>query len=135
MSIDMESIDTDKLTRVYEKIRKARSENTKEYEARDKELKAQLETVGAALLSWLIDNNMQSSHTANGLTFYKEEIVTPTAADWNIIYEWIAENDAWEALEKRLTKTFFKNYMKDHDGAIPPGVNIYREYVARVRRT
>ena len=50
MSIDMESIDTDKLTRVYEKIRKARSENTKEYEARDKELKAQLDTVGAALL-------------------------------------------------------------------------------------
>ena len=135
MSIDMESIDTDKLTRVYEKIRKARSENTREYEARDKALKSQLDQVGAALLSWLIDNKQQSAHTESGLTFYKEEVLTPTAADWNIIYEWIAENNAWEALEKRLTKTFFKTYMKDNDGAIPPGVNIYREFVARVRRT
>ena len=44
------------------------------------------------------------------------------------------QNDAFDALERRIKKTFVSEYMENNGGAIPPGVSVYRQYAVRVRR-
>lgn len=126
--------DTAAVVRAYRAIRAKRSQIKKAYEAEDNDLKAKLERLEGAMLSHLNDTNSKSQGTDAGI-FYKQEEITPSAADWPTIYKWIVENDAFEFLEKRITKTAVKQFMDDHDGSSPPGMNVHREFVVRVRKS
>jgi len=126
-------MDINKLVRVYVKIRDAKLEAKKAFEAQDAELKGKMEQIGNALLAHLNANNTESVRTEEG-TVFRQEDVMPRADDWTAIYDWIKANDAFDILERRVKKTFVKEYMKGHDGAIPPGVSVMREYTVCVRR-
>jgi hypothetical protein len=128
-----EKIDTDRLTNVFVKIRDSRAELKKAFEAKDTALKAQQTRIENAMLAFLNDNNMNTVATNNG-TFYKQEDILPTGSDWGAFYAWVKENDAFEALERRIKKTFVTQFMDDHDGELPPGVSVLREWKVIVRR-
>lgn len=126
-------MDLGKVTKAHINIRDARNELRKQYEAEDAKLKeAQLKLEGV-MLDHLNQHGMDSVRTAAG-TFYRQEEVTPSASDWNALYDWIKDNDAWDALERRIKKTFVKEYAEAHNGGLPPGISVFREYVVRVRR-
>lgn len=127
-------MDISTLTKAYVKIRDARGVLKKQYEEEDIKLKAKLERLEAEMLRFLQENNTDSVKTVHG-TFYRQEEITPTGADWDALYRWIADNDAFDALERRIKKGFIKEYMETHEGGVPPGVSVYREYVVRVRRS
>lgn len=127
-------MDLNKLTKAYVAIRDARGQLKKAFDAEDKALKDKQDKLEKAMLAHLNSTNTDSVRTESG-TFYRQEEITPSGADWNALYRWIVENDAFDALERRIKKTFVKEYMEANEGAIPPGVNVYREYVARVRRS
>lgn len=133
-------VDTEKLVADYIKVRDAMHAAAKVAKEEEDKFKAVLAKMETKLLGVLNDQNAQSVKTANG-TFYKQEDIKPSAADWDTIYRWVRDNpeDGFEMLEKRLKKTFIVQYMernKDEDDnpLLPPGVNIHREYVVRVRR-
>jgi hypothetical protein len=126
-------MDINKLVSVYTKIRDKRSEIKRAYEAEDDALKAQLVKLEGVLLGHLNTTNSDSIRTEAG-TFYRQQDVTPSASDWAAFYDWIKQNDAFDALERRVKKTFVTEYMEANDGAIPPGVSVYRQYVVRVRK-
>jgi adenosine deaminase len=127
-------MNTNLMTKAYVNLREARHKLKREFEEQDQKLKAKMERLEAEMLKFLQENNTDSVKTQSG-TFYRQEEVTPTGSDWDAFYQWVAKNDAFDALERRIKKTFIKEYMEMHDGAIPPGVSVYREYVARVRRS
>ena len=68
------------------------------------------------------------------------------AADWQTIYRWVLKDEErLNMFEKRISKKFVVDFMKEHGsiseetgettlGDPPPGVNIHREFVARVRK-
>jgi rubrerythrin len=130
-------MDVEKLTKAFIAIRDKRTELKHEFDEQYKDLGAKMERLQAELLKFLQNNHSDAVRTEYG-TVYRQEEVKPSCADW-------AELDAWEKnhpeinasdiLEKRLSKKFIIEYMEANDGALPPGVNIYREYVARVRRS
>lgn len=122
------------IVKVYLKIRDKRTELRKEYTEADGKMRAQQDRLEAEMLRFLSQNEMDSVRTEAG-TFYRQEDIKPAAKDWDAFYKWIVEKDAFEALEKRVKKQFITEYMEAHDGELPPGVSVYREYVARVRRT
>jgi HNH endonuclease len=124
----------DKVTETYIKIRDARSVLKKEYEAKDLELKAQLETLDAFFLETLQTLGVESMRTAHG-TVYQSTSIKPSCMDWNAFYTWIAEHEAFDALEKRVKKTFIVDYMKDNSGELPPGIAVLQEYEVTVRRS
>lgn len=126
-------MDTERLARAYVKIRDARKVLNREFEDKDNDLKDKLKLIEGQMLKFLQDSKMDSAKTKSG-TFYKQEEITPTGADWDKIYDWIKKDDAFDALEKRLKKTFVKEYMEAHKGTPPPGVTVYREFVVRVKR-
>ncbi len=126
-------MDLNQLTGAHIKVRDARAALKREFEASDGELKAAQEKIEAKMLAFLNDSGTTSAKTDSG-TFYKQEDLIPAGADWNAFYGWIVENDAFDALERRIKKTFIKEYIESHDGEVPPGVSVFREYVIRVRR-
>ena len=127
-------MDINALTKAHVRIRDARAALKKTFDAEDGVLKAKQERLEGEMLRILQQGNVDSIKTDSG-TFYRQEDITPRGDDWDAFYQWVAANDAFDALERRIKKTFVKEYMETHDGAIPPGVSVYREYVVRVRRS
>lgn len=125
-------MDMDKLTRAYLNIRQKRHQIAAAFKEEDDQLKENLSRIETAMLKFLNDSGAQSMATPSG-TFYRQEEITPSGSDWDAFYNWVKENDAFDALERRIKKTFIADYQQAHDGDLPPGVSVYREYVARVR--
>lgn len=124
----------DKVTETYIKIRDARAQLKREYEAKDKEYVDQMDMLEAFLLSVVDNLGIESMKTAHG-TVIKSISIKPSCGDWNAFYTWIADNRAFDALEKRVKKTFIIDYMNDNKGDLPPGVSVHREYEITVRRS
>lgn len=127
-------VDTAKLVKAHINIRNARAELKAEYENKDALLKVKQNKIEAALLAYMNESGQVSGKTPFG-SFFKQEEIRPTGSDWGALYEWIKDNDAFDCLEKRITRNFVSQYMKDNNGAVPPGVSVMREFVVRVRRT
>jgi hypothetical protein len=126
-------LDMAKVTATYVTIRAAKAQLKQEMDAKIAELDNKLEMLEGAMLKHLNDHGMESVRTEAG-TFYKQIDVKPSCGDWDSFYKWIAENNAFEALEKRVGKGFITTFMEAHDGRLPPGINVHREAVVRVRK-
>jgi nanoRNase/pAp phosphatase (c-di-AMP/oligoRNAs hydrolase) len=127
-------MDLNKVVATYVKIRDKRAEKKRAFEAEDADLKAKMERIEAFLLQHLESVQATQVGTDHG-TFYRQKDVIPSAADWGAFYDWIKQNDAFDALERRIKKTFITQYMEANEGALPPGVNVFSKYVVRVRRS
>lgn len=128
-----EQVKLDKVAETYVKIRDARTALKRQFEADDQKLKDQQETLDSFLLQTLRDLGVESVKTAHG-TVYQSVNVKASCQDWNSFYTWIAKNKAFDALEKRVKKSFVVDYMADNKGALPPGVTVLQEYTVVVRR-
>lgn len=128
------TLDMDKVTRAYVRLRDARDALRKQYQEDDANLAEKMQKLEAGMLSFLNESKTDSFKTKNG-TVYKQMDVIPTGSDWNVFYHWVSKNDAFDALERRIKKTFVKEYMDTHEGTPPPGVSVLREYKVRVRRS
>jgi hypothetical protein len=127
-------MDTDILTKTWIAIDDERKRMNKEARSRDEELKAKQDKIGAVLLAFLDLNNGESHRTKYG-SFRRELDVVPVGIDWQELYDWIKDTDAFDALERRIKKTFLKEYMESHHGALPSGIlSVNREYVLRITR-
>lgn len=126
-------MDINKLVRAHLAIRDKRKELTAAHDEVDNDLKQKQSRLEAEMLRFMQESDTESIRTESG-TIYQQESLKPAAADWSAFYEWIKENDAFDALEKRIKATFVKEFMEENDGETPPGVSVHREYVARVRR-
>lgn len=126
--------DFNAIVAAYIKIREAKQEAAKAAEAVDAEFKEKLQKLEGVLLKHLNDSGTESVRTAAG-TFYRQEDVRPNIVDDTAFYSWIKDNDAFDALERRVKKTFVTQFMEVHEGLPPPGIATSREYVVRVRRS
>ena len=126
-------IDYGDLTRAHLNIREARAKLRKEYDETDGGLQESQRKIEAVMLAHLNATGGESMRTTAG-TFYRTEKLKPSASDWQLFYDWIAKEDAFDALERRIKAAFIKEYMDDNDGQLPPGVSVHREYQVNVRR-
>ena len=126
-------MDIQKTVKAYLNIRNHRSDIKKAFTDADNALKESQALLEAAMLGFFQENKMDSVRTDAG-TFYRQEDIKPVGSDWSVFYKWMTENDAFEFLQKRLSKGPVVAHMDDNDGDPPPGVSVYREYVIRVRQ-
>ena len=126
-------MDYEKLVTAYRNIRDKKQELNRAHDEVIKDLDEKLERLKGVMLAELNDNNGEGIRTAAGTFFRKLEVI-PTGQDWEAFYDWIKEHDAFDALERRIKRTFISKYMDDNDGAIPPGVNVFRRYTVEVRK-
>ena|GEM_PF-2197456 len=128
------AINIDRLVQAFNAIKDARTVRRHAWEAEDLALEQDQDKIKLVMLDTLNRLGGKSIATDHG-TIYRTEKIRPSAADWNVVYDWIiADPDRFEVLEKRLKAVFVKQYMEDNAGAAPPGVNVHREYEVAVRR-
>ena len=126
----------EKLVKVALKIKKARAELAAKFKQDDAPLEADLKAIEAQMLKFLNATGQKTATTAFG-QFYWQTKIAPRADDWSAFYQWIAANDAFDALQKRIKVTFISEYMeahkndKDDDGNslpnLPPGISVLKE--------
>src|SRR4051812_37571294 len=95
------AIDLGQVTETYSKIRDARAEQKRVFETADKELKRQLEKLEGFMLAHLNTHGMDAVRTEFG-TFYRQEDIRPNIVDDEAFYGWIKDNNAFDALERRV---------------------------------
>ena len=94
---------------------------------------ATLDKMEGRMLKVLLDNKVKHMATDLG-TMYIEKVQKASCSDWLAYRQWMVENDALDGIEKRVTQSFIKQYEEDNEGALPPGITVFKEQVARVRK-
>ena len=75
-----------------------------------------------------------NSMAAKGVgTAFIQKVVGVTVEDWDATLAWIRQQDSWEFLEHRVSKSVVQDYMES-TGEVPPGVRVNSEDEVRVRR-
>ena len=123
---------TDKVIATYLKLRGQK-------EAIESETKEKVADIKANLLkleAWLKEKMDAEGETSKKTPFGTAFITTTDFAqvgDWDAVLDFIKNNEAWDMLEKRVSKTAVRGYI-DHNKAVPDGVNYGTRIDVNVRK-
>jgi hypothetical protein len=129
-----EVVSTDRLIEAYVKIRDTRTEAKQEFESKDEAFAKQLKVLELELLEICKAQGADSIKTRAGTAIrtIKSKYWT---GDWDSMYNFIRENDAFLLLEKRLHQTNMRQFLDENPDIKPAGLNIDSEYAVTVRRS
>jgi hypothetical protein len=128
-----EEVTLEKLTRVFVKIREARSVLSAEFKEHDGKLVAQQDQIKEALLDHCKKNGITSGNTAGG-QFIRSIKTKYWTSDWDSMNTFIIEHNLPEFYTKSLNQSNVKTFMEENPDIIPPGLNIDSEYVMTVKK-
>jgi hypothetical protein len=131
---DSPQYDLDKLTAIYLKMRDKRDDIRRETEAREKELEEQMGIIETEMLEICKQMNADSVRTPHG-TIIRSVKSRYWTNDWDSMYQFIKEHDAFGLLEKRLHQTHLKEFLSENPTTFPVGVNVENSYSVVVRRS
>ena len=128
------SLPLDKLAAIYLKIRDAKDKLTADYKQQYADLEAQMAVLEAEMLETCKTMNADSIRTKAG-TIVRSIKSRYWTNDWDSMYRFIKENDAYGLLEKRLHQTHMKEFLSENPDLLPMGLNVESEYTVVVRRS
>lgn len=129
-----DDISVDKLVSVFVKIRDARDEAKREWEAREAEFNEQLELINQQLLEICKQTGADSIKTPHG-TAYRTVKSRYWTNDWESFHKFVMEWDAPDLLEKRIHQSNMKQFLEENPGTLPAGLNVDSAYSITVRRS
>jgi len=131
---DSDAMPTDKLVEAYVRIRDHRNELKRAFENTDADIAQQLKVIELELLDICKTQGADSIKTKAGTAIrtIKSKYWT---GDWDSMYSFIREHDAFLLLEKRLHQTNMKQFLEENPDVKPAGLNIDSEYAVTVRRS
>ena len=129
-----EEMTVDKLVSIFIKMRDARDEIKREADDKIKDIEAQMDTVNQKLLDLLGTQGADSIKTPHG-TVYRTVKSRYWTNDWESLYDFIAESDAFDLLEKRIHQSNMKQFLEENPALMPKGINVDSEYQVVVRRS
>jgi hypothetical protein len=129
-----EDVSASKLSSIYLKIRDARLELKSKYEEEDKQLEAQMDVIEAKLLDICKATDADSIKTQAG-TVMRRVATRYWTNDWDSMYEFVKENDAYGLFEKRISQTNMKQFLEENPDKFPKGMLLDSQYKITVRRS
>jgi hypothetical protein len=129
-----EVISSDKLAEIYIKIRDKRAELKEKFEEQDNELKAQQDLLAEQMLALCHEQGADSIKTPAGTIIRKVDTRYWTT-DWDSMYQFIEEHDAFPLLEKRLHQTNMRQFLEENPDLLPAGLQADSKYTVVVRRS
>lgn len=127
------SMSVEKRVKLYIKTRQAKSAAQKFFD----EEKAQFEQIMDACQNTMLrDADAQgiSGFTTPWGTTYAAEVPKFSIADDAAFYAFIKQLGDLDFFERRVSATHVQQYMEQNGGTLPPGLNLFRERVMRVRK-
>lgn len=126
-------VPTEKLVKAYIKMRDARAVLSTEYEAKDKEIKDQMEKIEHTLLDVCKRAGADSIKTGAG-TIIRGVKTSYWTSDWESMHNFIKENQALDLLERRIAQRAMGEFLKANPDKMPKGMNVETKYSVTVRR-
>lgn len=121
------------LAAAHVKIRTARADLAQKFKEQDRVLEDQLMVVNEVLLSLCNDSHMEGVKTKAG-TVIRSVQTRYMPSDWEAMKQFIKEHDALDLVEKRLNQGNMAQFLADHPGIVPIGLNTQSKYVISVRK-
>ena len=128
------SVKLEELVKAYIAIRNKRDANAREFDAKDKELKAELAQLDQVMLNSCNEIDADSIKTNSGtiIKTMKENFV---CSDWDNFKQYIVQEDAIDLLQQRIHQTNFKEFLSNRtDEGLPPGISSMKEFQIVVRK-
>jgi len=126
-------LDVNQLTSVYIKMRDKRSRIKQEWEAEDTKIKEQMELIEEKLLDLCKELNTNTLGTDHG-TVIRSIKSRYWTNDWDSMYQFIKEHDAFGLLEKRIQQSHMKEFIQENPDVYPVGMNVENQFTVLVRR-
>lgn len=127
------AVQVDALVQEYIGLRDAKDEIKREAEAKVQDLQVKMDAISHTLLDHFKESGIDKAGTPFG-TAYRTVKSRYWTNDWDAMYTFIAENNAFELLEKRLHQSNMKQFLEENPDEHPQGLNIDNEYAIVVRR-
>jgi hypothetical protein len=134
MDKDLHDVPADVLAETYIKIRDKRAELKEQFESQDNALKEQQDLLAAEMLEVCYETGADSIKTQAGTIIRKVDTRYWTT-DWDSMYRFIEEHDAFPLLEKRLHQTNLKQFLEENPELLPAGLQADSKYTVVVRRS
>ncbi len=116
----------------YLKLRGQLEELRDKHKAEEAVLSAKMEKLEAFFLAFLQVSGGDSFASREAGTIFKQEVTSCGVQDWEATLSWIIGSQAWEFLERRVSKSVVMEYAEIHS-KLPPGVDVSKKVVVRVR--
>ena len=113
-----EEVNTEKLAKIYVKIRDKR----RELERQVAELKEQQDLVGSQLLEICKAEGAQTIRTQFG-TVSRRITKNYWTSDWDSFFKFLKENDAFSLMQQRINSTNMAQFLEENPDLHPPGLN------------
>lgn len=131
--MDDTAMPADKLVSIYRKIRDVVNEKEEAHKTEIAALKEQLDIVTAKLLDICNEQNLESLRTPAG-TVTRRTVTRYWTSDWESMYKFIKEQDAYHLLEQRIHNGNMKTYLEENPDTLPIGLNADTKYAITVRK-
>ena len=126
------TLTVEQVVETYLKLRRKKEAVEAETKMKVDDIKAKMSKLESWLMQKADEDGVTSFKTPAGTAF-----VTSTdfanVADWDAVLTFIRENDAFDMLEKRVSKTAVRSYM-DVSGEVPPGINYGTKLGVNIRK-
>ena len=125
-------IDVKALTQRYLFLRGERAKLKKAFDMADEGYQSEMAAIEVQFVTALKASNLTSMRTDFGTV-----ILSPRtrywASDWEGMYKFMKENDALYLMERRIHASNMAQFLEEHPGMMPPGLNIDSQTTATVR--
>lgn len=126
-------ININQLVKAYRRIRDAIKEAEAEHEEKVSSMKADLDKVGAELLKFCNDKDLDSIRTPAG-TISRRVQTRYWTTDWEEMHKFVLDNEVPYILEKRINNNALQQYLEDNPDILPPALQVDRKFVIQVRK-
>jgi hypothetical protein len=126
------SVTVDEVIAAYVKLRTKKDAIEAETKDRVKGIKEKLEQLEAWLKEKADEQGVTSFKTKHGTAFLTTTDYA-NVGDWDAVLEFVRENEAFDMLEKRISKIAVRGYIEANK-EVPPGVNYGTKLEVNVRK-
>lgn len=120
------------LIALYVKLRQALRDADARHKERTQPSRDELMRIEGAMLARLQEQGIDSIKSADG-TMYRSHRKSATLADPAAFKDFVIASKKWELADWRANATAVADYINDHSGVVPPGVNYSVIYTVGVR--
>lgn len=125
------SIKIDELVQTYLELREIKAQLEKKHKERKGKVDDKMKFIEAKLLQFFEETGQESARTKYGTPYTQlRESVTVSSRD--DFLDFVRENEAWDMLENRASKTAVLEYKEEHE-ELPPGLSYRAERIVNVK--
>ena len=126
------TVTVDEVVAAYMKLRHKKDAIKAEMDAKLDDIKTKMQKLEAWIKERADEDGVTSYKTKHGTAFLTTTDYAQVA-DWDVVFQFIQDKEAWDMLEKRVSKVAVRGYIQ-HYKQVPPGVNYGTKLEVNVRK-